>query len=44
MTNVYIYEDSFINLLNLVDELLSNKIKPANIKNEKYLLTLRGYI
>lgn len=36
MTNVYIYEDSFINLLILVDELLSNKIKPANIKNEKY--------
>lgn len=36
MTNVYIYEDSFINLLNLIDELLKNKTKPDNIKNEKY--------
>jgi len=33
---IYLYEDSFINLLNLINYLFKNKIKPINIKNEYY--------
>ena len=34
--NVYIYNDSFISLLNLIKILFKNKVKPDNIKNSDY--------
>lgn len=36
MNNVYIYDGNFNSLLNLINELLKNKIKPYNIKDNKY--------
>ena len=35
MNSVYLYEDSFINLLSLIKHLLDNKIRPLDIKNEE---------
>ncbi len=40
MKNVYIYENDFISLLNLIFYLLKNKLKPENIKNEFYTPSL----
>lgn len=37
---IYLYEDSFNSLLNLINYLLKNKIKPSNIKNEYYVPNL----
>ena len=37
---IYLYEDSFEHLLNLINYLLKNKIKPSNIKNEYYIPNL----
>ena len=37
---IYSYKESFIELLNLINYLLKNKIQPENIKNEFYLKTL----
>ncbi len=34
--NIYIYNYSFLNLLSVIDFLITNKIKPANIKNLSY--------
>lgn len=36
----FIYEDTFVSLLNLIDFLIKNNIKPENIKNSKYTPTL----
>lgn len=36
MNNIYIYDGSFSNLLNLISYLLENKIKPFNIKITTY--------
>ncbi len=36
----FLYEDTFLSLLNLIDYLVKNKIKPENIKNTKYTPTL----
>ena len=36
MNNIYVYEDSFINLLNLIDQLFINNVKPCNIKTTNY--------
>ncbi|MBE6157141.1 MAG: DNA metabolism protein [Firmicutes bacterium] len=36
MNDVYIYDDNFNSLLNLINILLKNKIKPFNIKNNSY--------
>jgi len=36
MNNIYVYEDSFINLLNLIDQLFINNVKPYNIKTTNY--------
>ncbi len=36
MNNIYIYNDSFISLLNLIKCLFKNKIRPYNIKNTFY--------
>ena len=36
MNNVYIYNNDFLSLLNLIETLILNKIKPNNIKNEDY--------
>ena len=38
--NIYIYNNTFISLLNLIDNLLTNNIKPGNIKNKFYTPTL----
>lgn len=40
MNNIYIYNDSFVSLLNLISMLIENKIKPYNIKNTLYNPTL----
>lgn len=40
MNNIYIYNDNFISLLNLIDILINNNIKPYNIKNNLYNPTL----
>lgn len=40
MNNIYIYQDNLINLLSLIKYLVLNKIKPCNIKNNKYQMTL----
>lgn len=40
MDNIYLYDDTFISLLNLVKHLIYNKIKPANIKQNNYSPTL----
>ena len=40
MNNIYIYNDTFISLLNLIDLLIQNNITPQNIKNTKYNPTL----
>lgn len=37
---VYIYQDNFISLLNLIDTLIKQNIKPLNIKNTFYSPTL----
>ena len=39
MDNIYIY-DNFINLLDLINILITNKIKPFNIKDKSYQSTL----
>ncbi len=39
MNNIYIY-NTFINLLNLIELLINNKIKPYNIKDESYYRNL----
>jgi len=36
MDNIYIYNETLISLLNLINYLVHNKIKPYNIKNFKY--------
>ena len=36
----FIYEDTFLSLLTLIDYLLKNNIKPANIKNNSYFPNL----
>lgn len=36
MNNIYIYQNNFISLLNLIKYLLKNKIKPFDIKDEFY--------
>lgn len=36
----FLYEDTFLSLLNLIDYLVQNKIKPENIKNTEYIPTL----
>lgn len=38
--NIYLYNDTFISLLNLIKELIKNKIIPLNIKNTNYQKTL----
>jgi len=40
MNNIYIYKDTFISLLNLIDLLIQNNITPHNIKDETYNPTL----
>lgn len=40
MNEIYIYDNTFISLLNLIVYLLKNKIKPFNIKNTTYSPTL----
>ncbi len=40
MNNIYLYQDDFISLLNLINYLLKNKIKPDNIKPQTYQPTL----
>ncbi len=40
MNKIYIYNDSFINLINLIFYLLKNKITPSNIKNRQYTPSL----
>jgi len=40
MNNIYIYNDSFISMLNLIDFLINNNITPHNIKNTNYNSTL----
>ena len=40
MTDIYIYNNTFISLLNLIDILLKNNIKPLNIKNNLYVPNL----
>ncbi|MBQ6282380.1 MAG: TIGR03915 family putative DNA repair protein [Bacilli bacterium] len=37
---IYLYKENFIDLLNLINYLLKNKVKPENIKNEIYMKTL----
>lgn len=37
---IYLYKESFIDLLNLINYLFKKKIKPENIKNELYTKTL----
>ena len=40
MNNIYIYDNNFISLLNLVNELIKKNIKPDDIKPEYYNPTL----
>ena len=40
MNKVYIYDGSFISLIDLVSYLISNNIKPSNIKDEDYFPNL----
>ena len=40
MNNIYIYNDNFISLLNLINYLIKNNIKPLNIKSSFYTPTL----
>ncbi len=40
MNSVYIYQDTFISLLNLIDYLIRHHIKPFQIKNTRYQVTL----
>lgn len=40
MNNIYIYNDSFISMLNLIDLLIQNNITPHNIKDTTYNPTL----
>jgi len=40
MNNIYIYKDTFISLLNLIDFLIQNNITPHNIKDNNYNTTL----
>lgn len=40
MNNVYIYNDTFLSLLNLIDYLILHHIKPYQIKNSQYQSTL----
>ena len=40
MNNIYIYNDTFISLLNLINILITKKIKPYNIKTSLYTPTL----
>ncbi len=40
MNTVYIYDGSFLSLLNLIFELIRNNIRPDNIKNELYFPSL----
>ena len=40
MNNVYIYNDTFLSLLNLLDYLILHHIKPYQIKNSQYQSTL----
>lgn len=40
MNEIYIYNDTFISLLNLISYLLKNNIKPNNIKKSNYCPTL----
>jgi len=40
MDNIYIYEGDFISLLNVINYLLKNQIKPNNIKDMSYNATL----
>ena len=40
MNNIYLYQDDFISLLNLINYLIKNKIKPNNIKPLSYCPTL----
>lgn len=44
MNNVYIYDGSFINLLNLLYYLFKNNIRPTNIKKKGYLGSLFDYL
>ena len=40
MDNIYIYNNTFLSLLNLISYLNKNNIKPSNIKNTDYTPTL----
>ena len=40
MNDIYIYNDDFISLLNLIDILIKSNIKPFNIKDNFYTATL----
>lgn len=40
MNNIYIYNNSFISLLNLIRKLISDNIVPTNIKDESYNASL----
>ena len=40
MNSVYIYQDTFLHLLNLIVYLIEHKIKPFQIKNTSYTATL----
>jgi len=40
MNDVFIYNDSFVSLMALIEYLVDNKIKPDNIKNQEYSPTL----
>ena len=40
MDNIYIYDETFIDLLNLINYLIKNKIKPDNIKSSNYYPSL----
>lgn len=40
MNNIYIYNNDFISLLNLINILINNNIRPFNIKDDNYNKTL----
>lgn len=40
MNDVFVYNNSFVSLMGLVNHLIENKIKPSNIKNKEYSPTL----
>ncbi len=42
--SIYIYQDNFISLLNLIKFLITNKIKPENIKPSNYTPTLLDHL